>query len=586
MTSSIALSKEDCLMILAVHPDDETLATAGLLQQAMAVGAAVRIIFITDGDNNPWPQRFLEGRWRINKDDRLRWGMRRRGEALTALAMLGIDIDDAVFLGLPDQDMTALLTNGDEQVIAMLAKEFKWQPSLLVVPALQDRHPDHSAVAVLADLALKRLPRLEENLSKITYLIHGQQIFDTANCSIKLTSQQLDKKREAILCHATQTALGRRRFLRYAKTEETFSSPQAVTLYQPKRPSEGAVVKSQTLKINMQISRLAGRLTDLNLYLIAEHSQRHIRFKMVFRRDSQTATVIDSSTGNAVAEARINIRDNMVEATIPLGITSGAENIYLKLEPRWGFYDLTGWHHLLVKSAEMKPVLNTVGVIPCYDVEDFCEKIILQAINFVDHIIVIDDGSTDNTSSILSRLATGMPERISVITFSCNQGKGVGLITGFCEALNRFDFKTLITLDSDGQHPPAEIPHLVAMLENGAEMVIGGRQLEQMPGRSRLGNTMATLALRGFYREAPNDTQSGLRAFKREFVQDIVNEVPGSRYETEFQILLLALSQGRKIASVPIPTIYIDNNRSSKFRPITDSLNILWALVRWRFSHA
>jgi hypothetical protein len=65
-----------------------------------------------------------------------------------------------------------------------------------------------------------------------------------------------------------------------------------------------------------------------------------------------------------------------------------------------------------------------------------------------------------------------------------------------------------------------------------------------------------------------------------------VRAVPGSRYETEFQILLLALSRQQRIASVTIPTIYIDNNRSSKFRPLTDSVRIAHALIRWRLSHA
>jgi len=65
-------------------------------------------------------------------------------------------------------------------------------------------------------------------------------------------------------------------------------------------------------------------------------------------------------------------------------------------------------------------------------------------------------------------------------------------------------------------------------------------------------------------------------------MEEIVRHVSGSRYETEFQILLLALSQRRRLTTVTIPTIYIDNNRSSKFRPVTDSLRIFRALVKWR----
>ena len=107
-----------------------------------------------------------------------------------------------------------------------------------------------------------------------------------------------------------------------------------------------------------------------------------------------------------------------------------------------------------------------------------------------------------------------------------------------------------------------------------------------MPGRSRVGNTLATGVIRWLYAEAPNDTQSGLRAFSYGLIEEIVRQVSGSRYETEFQILLLALSQKRRLTTVSIPTIYIDNNRSSKFRPVTDSLRIFRALVRWRLIEA
>ena len=154
-------------------------------------------------------------------------------------------------------------------------------------------------------------------------------------------------------------------------------------------------------------------------------------------------------------------------------------------------------------------------------------------------------------------------------------------MAGFLHALNHFDFDMLVTLDADGQHLPARIPQLVEKIREGAEMVIGERQLAEMPGRSRLGNTLATNAIHLLHPHAPADTQSGMRAFNRELVEEIARRISGSRYETEFQILLLALAKGRRIASVPIPTIYIDNNRSSKFRPVLDTLRIARSMINW-----
>src|SRR5438094_488409 len=82
------ITARDRVLILAPHPDDESLAAGGLIQRAVAAGAATRIVFATDGDDNPWPQRFIERRLNISTADRLRWGRRRRGEALAAVARL------------------------------------------------------------------------------------------------------------------------------------------------------------------------------------------------------------------------------------------------------------------------------------------------------------------------------------------------------------------------------------------------------------------------------------------------------------------------------------------------------------------
>jgi glycosyltransferase involved in cell wall biosynthesis len=215
-------------------------------------------------------------------------------------------------------------------------------------------------------------------------------------------------------------------------------------------------------------------------------------------------------------------------------------------------------------------------------VQDFCEQVILKTVRQVDHLIIVDDGSTDGTTQITRRLAMQLPGQISLIRFERNQGKGVGLMAGFIHALNHFDFVTLITIDADGQHPPGRIPALIEKIREGAEMVIGERQVAEMPGRSRIGNTLATHAIRWLHPHAPSDTQSGMRAFSRAFVEEIARRITGSRYETEFQILLLALGKGKRIATVDIPTIYIDNNRSSKFRPVLDTLRIARAMIHWR----
>ena len=97
------------LLLFAPHPDDESLACSILLQRAVRAGAAVRVVYVTDGDDNPWPQRVLERKWRLNANDRRRWGKLRRTEALAALRVLGVNSSATRFLALPDQKLTATL---------------------------------------------------------------------------------------------------------------------------------------------------------------------------------------------------------------------------------------------------------------------------------------------------------------------------------------------------------------------------------------------------------------------------------------------------------------------------------------------
>ncbi len=460
-------------MILAPHPDDETLAAGGLLQQALAAGAEVRVIFVTDGDNNPWPQRVIERRWRIGAVDRARWGARRRDEAVAALACLGVPAAGAVFLHYPDQGLSSLLMSGDEKPLIALAEAITaWRPTLLVMPSELDRHPDHSALALMARFALSRLRSDERRFTTIQYLIHSPHPPPASRGwrTLPLSHSEQVRKREAILRHASQLVLSRQRFLAFAGDCERF-----------------------------------------------------------------------------MVSADPNDRE---------GVGPGA--------------------------IRKEPVVCCV--VPCYNLAAFCEEVVRGAAARVDQVIVVDDGSTDGTGEILGRIAAESHGRVHRISFPSNRGKGVALLEAFRYALEKVPFDLLITLDGDGQHRPADIPRLVrAWREEGAMLVIGERvRFGTMPLRSRIGNTVTGALLRWIHPESPRDTQSGFRALDRRFVTEVVRLIHGRRYETELQMLLLALGYHQTIRTVPIETLYLNGNRSSHFRPIMDSLRIYWMLLTWR----
>src|SRR5947208_3185792 len=210
------------LMLIAPHPDDEALACSVILQQAVRTGAAIRIVYVTDGDDNPWPQRAFERKWSLSPSDQKRWGKLRRAEALAALRVLNIRPADVQFLALPDQGLTDLLLCDCDRALTRITRVIDdWSPTDILAPSLFDIHPDHNAVAVMMRLIFADFsaPRI----SQWNYLVHGRSpaFFDRA---AELSSSELEtaKKREAIRCHRTQIKLSKRRFLRYAARPERF----------------------------------------------------------------------------------------------------------------------------------------------------------------------------------------------------------------------------------------------------------------------------------------------------------------------------------------------------------------------------
>jgi LmbE family N-acetylglucosaminyl deacetylase len=208
-------------LVVAPHPDDETLAAGGLLQRARSAGASVRVVLLTDGGSNPWPQRYVERRIGLDAAARRRWAARRRAECRAALATLGVDADaELVAFGWPDGDVTERLFDPAAGAVEELRGALEaFAPTHVVVPAADDRHPDHNVAPVLLALALRgtaRPPRV------YAYRIHGGSRGD--GLTLALSAAELDRKRTALECHATQLALSGRRFRGLVRPVEAFDA--------------------------------------------------------------------------------------------------------------------------------------------------------------------------------------------------------------------------------------------------------------------------------------------------------------------------------------------------------------------------
>ncbi|MFC4761520.1 PIG-L deacetylase family protein [Dyella koreensis] len=230
------LDAQTRLLVIAPHPDDESIATGELIQHVRAAGGAASILLLTDGDNNPWPQRWLERRLRIGAAERERWGLRRRGEVGLALGRLGLPQEAMHALGLPDMGVTRALRADLLGALRLWAMQLDvFRPNLIVFPALTDRHPDHSAAHVLTRLAVAQWqggnPRL------LSYLVHGHADDQGALVEIASSTEIHENKLAALRQHRSQMALSGRRMHRLADRPEHYREMGGARQSLPWQPS-------------------------------------------------------------------------------------------------------------------------------------------------------------------------------------------------------------------------------------------------------------------------------------------------------------------------------------------------------------
>lgn len=210
---------------------------------------------------------------------------------------------------------------------------------------------------------------------------------------------------------------------------------------------------------------------------------------------------------------------------------------------------------MVSRSSEAR----VVAVIPAYNEEGRIGDVVRRAKRFVERVIVVDDGSSDETA----REARDAGAR--VVTHPVNMGKWAALKTGVREALSE-GADIVVTLDADGQHLPEEIPRLISALED-ADVAAGFRSREGMPTVRRLSNFITTGILRVLFGVRIRDSQCGFRAYRRE-AAELLLQVEGSGYEGETESLVLLARAGMRLRNVPVSTIYA--GEESKIRAARD----------------
>jgi UDP-N-acetylglucosamine---dolichyl-phosphate N-acetylglucosaminyltransferase len=202
---------------------------------------------------------------------------------------------------------------------------------------------------------------------------------------------------------------------------------------------------------------------------------------------------------------------------------------------------------------------NIAAVIPFFNESRTINQIISRTLQYVDHIIAVDDGSTDDYSDNIPQ-----ENNVTLLKYDVNRGKGFALAEGLKKGVEK-GFKKLITIDADLQHNPDEIPLLISALAE-SDIVIGNRlgNLSDMPFHRILSNKITSFLLSLKTGQKILDSQCGFRAYNSNVINSVKTNKDG--YEAESEMIIKASRKGFKIAFVNISTIYGDEE--SKMSPV------------------
>ncbi|MBU7013711.1 MAG: glycosyltransferase family 2 protein [Theionarchaea archaeon] len=212
--------------------------------------------------------------------------------------------------------------------------------------------------------------------------------------------------------------------------------------------------------------------------------------------------------------------------------------------------------------------MNISLIIPAYNEAEHLPRILAAIPPLVGEVIVVDDGSSDQTADI-ARTNSAI-----VVQHHENQGKGMAMVSGITAASG----DVVVFMDADMQHHPEDIERLVAFIEDGsADLVIGVRTLgsrSDMPPQRRLTNFLGNLLVFLRIRKWISDTQSGFRAIKKDFLDKMVFK--SKRYEIEIEMLVWAHRLDMRIKEEPIKVKYAGEKSHWKVRNLFRVFRILY----------
>ena len=210
---------------------------------------------------------------------------------------------------------------------------------------------------------------------------------------------------------------------------------------------------------------------------------------------------------------------------------------------------------------------NICVIIPTYNNGGTLHDVVERVLVHCDKVIVVNDGCTDNSSEILASFG----DKIIVVDYGKNRGKGYALKQGFQKA-KELGFDYAITIDSDGQHFPEDIPLFINTLEQHPQaLIVGSRNLNQdnMPGGNTFANKFSNFWFKIQTWISLPDTQTGFRLYPLKKLPHIFS----ARYEAELSLLVFSAWRGTKLLPIKVNVCY-PKDRITHFRPFWDFFRI------------
>jgi glycosyltransferase involved in cell wall biosynthesis len=211
-------------------------------------------------------------------------------------------------------------------------------------------------------------------------------------------------------------------------------------------------------------------------------------------------------------------------------------------------------------------------IIPAYNEGKRIGEVIDKTKNYAKNIVVVDDGSIDDTIKVAKE------KGVIVLEHLLNMGKGTALKTG-CEFALEKGAKIMIAMDADGQHDPAEIPNFLKALE-GNDIVFGYRKMtKEMPNVLKFGNWFISKMMALLFEIELKDTQSGYRSFTADAYKQISWEA--QNYDVESEMIVKVGKKKLKYKEIPIQTIYSDIYKGTT---VMDGIKIVLKLIWWKLT--